>query len=407
MDAREPLVIDGATLAGGAAAARLAKAGHAVELVDAGPAGGHWATTTTDVGDVDHLPPVIRLPAAWRDLFRKSGRTLDAELNRAHLELREAPPARHRFDDGFELTLPTERGRQWHAVAEAFSPATADRWLAVNDECDELWQYLRFHGTERPYVALDPLPARRGLRNALSRRRTETRDGAPTTTLHELADRAGYPHLATIVLDHAYLAGTDRLDTAPALLGSRLAVERIFGRWHLADADGPLPASVLVTLLSDRLDLRGVLRVSLPTQAAMLTTQVVPDGRPPALAPTITHTLTDTAPPEGIVETVDHTSRGPIVSWARASRPDGGTLVSRHDHTATRPDPVWGLAPESLDAWRSRPTLRPTPDPHWHASAASHAGNEPWAEILSAALAVYEVHEHLTGADIRPTNKAQ
>ena len=40
------------------------------------------------------------------------------------------------------------------------------------------------------------------------------------------------------------------------------------------------------------------------------------------------------------------------------------------------------------------------------ASAASPAGPEPWAQLGSAALAVYELHERLTGEDSRPTNVA-
>ncbi|NHB83989.1 hypothetical protein G7085_03070 [Tessaracoccus sp. HDW20] len=33
-------------------------------------------------------------------------------------------------------------------------------------------------------------------------------------------------------------------------------------------------------------------------------------------------------------------------------------------------------------------------------------GPEPWAELGSAALAVYALHERLTGEDCRPTNRA-
>ena len=40
------------------------------------------------------------------------------------------------------------------------------------------------------------------------------------------------------------------------------------------------------------------------------------------------------------------------------------------------------------------------------AGASSRGGNDPWAQLLSGALATYVTHENLTGADIRPTNKA-
>ena len=41
----------------------------------------------------------------------------------------------------------------------------------------------------------------------------------------------------------------------------------------------------------------------------------------------------------------------------------------------------------------------------YHASAFSPAGPEPWAQLLTGALAAYRVHEDLTGQDMRPTNK--
>ena len=75
-----------------------------------------------------------------------------------------------------------------------------------------------------------------------------------------------------------------------------------------------------------------------------------------------------------------------------------------HDHRSATPRSEWGLAPASWRSWLARPPLR-GPDGRWRASASSPAGNEPWAELLSAALAVYEIHESLTGEDIRPTNR--
>ena len=54
-----------------------------------------------------------------------------------------------------------------------------------------------------------------------------------------------------------------------------------------------------------------------------------------------------------------------------------------------------------------RPPLRsPGAPTHLHASASSPGGAEPWAQLLTGALAAYAAHEILTGADIRPTNRA-
>src|SRR5690606_10377937 len=85
------ITIGGAGIAGMAAAARLARLGHRVVLAsDGGALGGRWAPAPAgdDVGGhvVDAMPQVVRLPATWRDLFKKSGGHLQTELNRAGLE---------------------------------------------------------------------------------------------------------------------------------------------------------------------------------------------------------------------------------------------------------------------------------------------------------------------------------
>ena len=121
-----PIAVIGGSLAGLAAAARLAKQRHRVVLFEAGDTlGGRWAQPGV-------LPPVITLPAPWRDLFRKSGRPFDAELARTGHALVPAPPAVHHFADGGTLTLPTDRGDQWAALTAAWAvrppPAGATCW---------------------------------------------------------------------------------------------------------------------------------------------------------------------------------------------------------------------------------------------------------------------------------------
>ncbi|GAA1388098.1 hypothetical protein [Luteococcus peritonei] len=413
--------VHGASLAGMAAAARLAKAGHEVVLDAAGlPDGGHWAARSHLGVAVDELPQTFLLPAAWRDLFKKSGRALDAELARHRLDLVAAPDQLHRFADGRELSLPTERGGQFHAVALAFGSEAATRWTALLDELDELWQHLRMAGLERP---VGPDTFDRTTRAQLMAERS----------VDELADRAGDPHLACIVRSQAALGGAAP-GRNPALLAVRLAVLRRFGSWQLVDlsAEQPAPvrASRLLELLSERLTLRGVERVGQPTpllgtgtpdlsrlggsgpaeaDAELEALPVLPEGflgrrlGRPALAPTVAHRIVEeaTATP-GIVEVVDHTAGTPVVTWRRPLG-DGRVVETVHDHNRPRPDLAWGLAPNSWRAWQQRPRLGG--EGHWHASAASHAGGEPWAELLSGALAVYEIHEYLTDTDIRPTNK--
>ncbi len=370
-DDAQPLVVLGTTLAGMAAAARLAKAGHHVVLVGS-ILGGHWR---------DDLPPVVRLPATWKDLFKKSGRALDAEFGRAGLAWAEAPPSLICFASGREFRLPTERAAQWHAIKAVYGEADAQRWLDLGDRLDEVWQDRRAHGLERPA----PPPPRR---NWLARRRD--------LSIDDLADRAPNPDLAEWVRCQARLAGTDRLRTAPSVLATALSVDRIFGRWTLTRAGVPVPATQLIELLADRLTARGV-RLAETAPAPPVLDARVPKlaGARYATAPRVRRS--DAGSPD-VQEIVDLSGLAPVISWTTPS----GSIV--HDYRQARPDRAWGLAPDTTDAWLRRPGLGASPA--WRASAASPAGNEPWAELASAALAVYEIHEHLTGADIRPGNRS-
>lgn len=378
------LTIRGGTLAGLACAARLAKLGHPVRLHTAGgEPGGRWAPGR------GQLPPVITLPAIWRDLFNKSGRPLAAELGRAGLAVVAAPPVVHRFTDGAELELPTERGQQFAVLSRRYGQGVAERWRDTLDQLDDAWLAARRFGVEQPDT-----PRTTADRQALLLDRT----------LADIADRAGHPHLARIILDLAPPAGT-RSRTAPGLLATRLAIERTFGRWQLVDDAGhPLPASRLISLLEARLATRLVEVVDDADGAP--TVDCLP-RRPrwtsPALAPAVRVTKDAPGPTDGGVrEVVDHTGPQPVFTW-RLPGPDTDQLLT-WDFTRVRPDLEWGLAPRSARAVLRRPgVVAPTPA----ASVCSPAGPEPWAELASAALAVYEVHERLTGQDARPTNRTR
>lgn len=372
------LTIRGGTLAGMACAARLAKLGHEVRLdLAGGPLGGRWAA------ERGALPPVVTLPATWRDLFKKTGRPLEAELSRAGLALVEAPPAVHLFDDGAELALPTERGRQFAVLSARYGEGVAGQWRDLLDSLDDAWLAARRFGVERPDA-----PSTAEDRRALLLDRT----------LADVADRAGHPHLARIVLDLAPVAGTGSR-RAPGLLATRLVVERTFGRWQVVDDAGRAqPGGRLIELLAGRLATR---RVSIVDGVGAEPTVDCLPRRPrwgrAAPAPAVGHAESGSGA-EGAAETVDHTGPAPVLTW----RIPGRELT--WDYRRARRDIEWGVEPGSARAVLRRvPVVAGTPA----ASSCSPAGPEPWAELAGAALAVYEVHERLTGEDARPTNRAR
>ena len=97
------VVVVGGGFGGMAVAARLAKLGHAVTLLERGPRlGGALVPVEQDGFTWDGGPTYTLLPAVVRDLFRKSGRPAERELDLVELDvLRE-----HRFPDGSSVRLP-------------------------------------------------------------------------------------------------------------------------------------------------------------------------------------------------------------------------------------------------------------------------------------------------------------
>ncbi len=358
----------GGGLAGLAAAARLAKAGHQVQLLELGSGLGSGIEVS---GEPDGT--VLTLPAAWRDLFRKSGSTLDAELARNALELVPAPPRTYRFADGSVLDLPTDRGEQWAAIGEAFGEPAAIAWRDLLDRLDATWQVLRRLGLEAELTGPEQLtPAVRAVLR-------------PRENLDRLAGGLPVAQLTELVLDVAARLGQDPRQL-PGWHAFRLSVERTFGRWQVVATDGtPQPATVLVRLLVERLATRGV---AIRTGIEVLS---IRRGDPGPRVVTTEGRIDFAA----VISTLSPTGHA-------------GLTRDRHDLRVAhqvRPAPAEGPRWASWRTLLELPRLQTAVPGVLAASAWSPGGPDPWAQLLTGALATYRVHADLTGEDIRPTNK--
>jgi phytoene dehydrogenase-like protein len=430
-----PVVVIGGGLAGMAAAARLAKAGHPVELYErSATLGGTWAPYTLPINTasthpvlVDDAPAVLGFPAPWRDLFRKSGRPLEAELDRLGYALAPANPATVVFADGTGLSLPTDRGEQAAAISRTLGRPAAERWQQLLDQLGDVWQALRPLGLEAE------LSARRQLPRATRQRLLYPR------TFAELADSIGHPQLRALIRSVAYRQGSVP-ETAPALVAVELFIARTFGRWQVQPAASTAAAgagrsSVLVDALASRLELRNVVvrlgtvvsgiglrggRVSavttsagecpaaavvatsdpwqlfaamLPANAGRRTQRKLRRLRP-ALAPRISHQVLD-RPDTGVTETITLTHDGvPTVEYLRPT--DDHAVRSVHDYHAAIPRPAYGVAWQGFDSWLRRPLVTSDIAGLFLAGPFSPAGPGPSQVVGSAALASYRCHDYLS-----------
>jgi phytoene dehydrogenase-like protein len=407
------VVVIGAGLAGMAAAARLAKAGHHVTLLEATDrVGGSWAATAWDRTVVDVASPIIAFPAPWRDLFRKSGRTMEAEFTRRGIELVPTPPTVHRFADGTQLELPTGRGTQQSLIGRQFGQSAAMAWGRLLDDQAARWQLLRGLGFESELRDKRQLP--KPVRRALGQRET----------LADLANTLPDPRLAAIVADVAYAQRSRPVET-PAFAAVQLYLDQVFGRWSVGSA------SAMIDTLQNRLALRGVqLHRSQPARcividsgrvtgvateeetvpaAAVLATcdpfqlydrllrgqRRQPERRrlhrlPAALAPRVTHTWIDA--PSAVTETVTHReSGGPLIEYTQPAgdQVDHPTLSIQHDYGQLEADPAAGVRWQGFGSWLDRPPVTTGTTGLFTAGPFSRAGTLPAAQILSGALASY------------------
>lgn len=232
------VVVVGGGFGGIAAALRLAKLRHDVTLLEQDDhLGGQLRRRGRGEFSWDTHCETFTLPAVLRDLFRKTGRPLERELDLEHL----TPGRRHVFSDLTRLDLPMgSRGQQTAAIDDALGSG-GEEWNAWVDSLAPIWEVLRQRALERPFSGRRDLDAHQ-LRTLRPRR------VARTLARRTFRDR----RLRSIVLDAVRAQGQATRST-PGFAAVTHHVERAFGRWRV---DGGMPA--LLDTLERRLDLRGV-----------------------------------------------------------------------------------------------------------------------------------------------------
>lgn len=236
------IVVVGGGLGGLASAARLAKLGHEVALLEAsGRLGGALAPVERDGHVWDAGPTSTLLPAALRDLFRKSGRPLEKELG---TDLEPMPVLReHRFADRTSVRLPGGSRAGQHAAFDELGVGLGDKWVEHVDIYAEVWERLRLHYVEAPWDPYAKGAVPKELDSLFSIRETLYKRLRHDFRDERLALVAGYPAVAQ---------GHD-LRNVPSWVGVQSYLEQIFGGWRVPGGMGRI-----ADLLAARMATRGV-----------------------------------------------------------------------------------------------------------------------------------------------------
>jgi phytoene desaturase len=229
------VIVVGAGLAGLASAVRLAKLGHQVTICERDEhLGGVLGRLDADGFSWDTGAASTTLPAALRDLFRKSGRPIESLVQLEPV----TEPRRHMFGDGSVLDLPlADRGEQLEAWTDLAGKTVAQQWTDLVDGYGETWQILRKTSLEPPIQGKLPLSATRMLK--------------PWQSLERVAQRQLDDDRARAVLRlYAAQNGSDAKLT-PGYVGVWSYLERTFGRWTIDGGFGAL-ADALTQRASER-----------------------------------------------------------------------------------------------------------------------------------------------------------
>ena len=256
------VIVVGAGAAGLATAARLAVKGHDVTVLEqSDQVGGKLATYRRDGFAFDTGPSLFTLPAVYRDLFLKTGKALEEEVDLQPVE----PGFGYHFSDGATVTMPgVDPARCAQALGDGLGGRSAQDWRALMDRAAKMWRLTRGPFLQAPlqgWKSLLPLA-----------KPADVRTIAPWSSLRVLGESTlSDPRAVTLLDRYATYTGSDPR-RAPAVLATVPYVEQEFGAWHLGGGLGTLADALHRRCLDRGVDVRtGVDVTSITTDHAGVT----------------------------------------------------------------------------------------------------------------------------------------
>jgi phytoene desaturase len=265
---KKDVVVIGAGMGGMATAARLAKKGYRVRVLEAGDRhGGKCRTEWINGYAFDTGPSLLTLPAVYRDLFQRTGDVLGRVV-----ELKAVDPSfDYRFHDGTSVKFANlSRNKTLEAISDSYGAAAAREWEKIMRRAEAMWDVSREPFIESELTSIASLLKRRSL----------LRDIfviAPWKSIRGLSIKS--PHLRKILDRYATYSGSDPR-VAPAVLSSIAFVEEAFGAWHITGGIGKLGDALYQRCLDRGVTFEFNTRVAEIThQRGSVTGVVLADGR--------------------------------------------------------------------------------------------------------------------------------
>ena len=356
------VVVVGGGFGGMACAARLAKLGHTVTLVErSADLGGALGTVESGGFSWDAGPGWTTLPAVVRDLFRKSGRPLEREVDLVPLDLLRE----HRFEDDSRVQLPWGSRAAQVAAFDELGPGLGARWVDHVASYAEDWEVLRRSYLEVPW---EPGRLPREVAARLDSRETLAKRLRRTFRDERLREVAGHPFAAD---------GHD-LRNVPSWAGLQAYLEQRFGAWTvpgglaglgraLGDRLATRKVEVLTATTVADVVVRGGRAVAVSTSAGEVDADVVvcavdPRRLPalaayvertmPAMPPVVCHVGLDREPdlPHEVVVHGDPM----LVVRTGGTAPAGAGAVTVHGRGRLAEDVLLALARRGIDLRRQQ-----------------------------------------------------
>lgn len=350
------IVVIGAGIGGLAAAARLAVKGHDVTIVEQSEQLGGMARGYAHGGFTFDLGPTrLQLPAVYRDLFLKTGASLEDSV-----DLVEVPDGtKYHWSDGSEVTIPSVGGT---AAARAMGAALGSRndasWRELTKRAGEMWRIIRPELLERQFrsvAELEFVTATRQARKTLS----------PTWSLHKLAKKSFKDRRARQLVEQYALATGSDPRLAPAALITNAYVEQTFGTWWITGGIHQLVTALVARCVERGVEIRAQTRALeiLIEQDAVVGVLLADGSRIDATVvvantnPTVLRHLVRNSPADPGADSA--TTAAPTNSvFTILAAVHGTTPGVAHENVFLSPDPTTELDQLSRGLVATQPTIR-------------------------------------------------